>query len=502
MRLKDKIKSIPYLVRISSLAKKNNIKAWLVGGALRDMVIKKKGGTTDFDFCIERNTFLFASKFAKSINSRMIILDSKQKSYRVIAKIKGKFYTYDFTGMRGKDLRSDLLSRDFTINTLVLSLNDMPSIKIIDLLGARRDLAEKRIRVVDEPVLKDDPLRILRAFSLSSLYGFRIEKKTERMLINYKKFIGKVSKERINEELFKILSSPRAYPVIKKMSDLFIIDEVIPYVTVQRGVHQGAYHHLDVWRHSLEALLRLEALTNRRLSRNKEIRDYLYKEVTGKHKLIDVIKLAVILHDSGKPFAKKIVNKKTIFHTHEKIGADLADEVCKKLKLSLKEKDMLKKLIFWHLRPGYLADQRYPSKRAVYRFFRDTGDYGPAVIILSLADWRATRGPLTDSKKRRRHERIMLNLINKYFKDKKNKPLPKLIDGFDIMKRFNLEPSPLVGKVLKKIKEEQVLGKITNKHEAYKFAQRIIERQVTRPQRHKVTKSQVKTNTKSYRESF
>jgi len=475
MRLEDKIKSILYLTKISSLAKKNNIKVWLVGGALRDLFINKNKVITDFDFCVERNTLFFASKFGKLTRSKMIVLDSRQKSYRVIIRRKDNVYTYDFTGMRGKDLKSDLLSRDFTINTLALSLNDIPNIKIIDLLGARRDLMRKRIRMVDESVLKDDPLRVLRAFSLSCLYGFEIGKKTERFLVKYKKLLSKVSKERKKEELFKILGSSRAYPVIKKMSELFIIDEVIPYITPQRGVRQGGYHHLDVWNHSLDALLRLETLTNRRLLKDREIRDYLYREVTGKRKLIDVIKLAIILHDAGKPFAKRIVNKKTIFHTHEKIGADLIDEVYKKLKLSLKEKEILKKLIFWHLRPGYLADQRYPSKRAVYRFFRDANDYGPAVVILSLADWRATRGPLTDSKKRKRHERIMLNLIKKYFKDKKKKPIPKLIDGFDIMKRFKLEPSPLVGKVLKKIREEQALGEITSKHQAYKFAQMIIK---------------------------
>ena len=476
MRLKDKIKTIPYLDKISSLAKKSGIKAWLVGGALRDMFIKRNEEITDFDFCVDHNTFSFALKFGKLVKSKMIVLDSEQKSYRVIIKRKDKFYTYDFTRMRGKDLESDLLSRDFTVNTLALSLNDMPNIKIIDLLGARRDLISKRIKVVNEPVLKDDPLRILRAFSLSCLYGFRIEKKTEMLLVKYKKLLSKVSKERINEEVFKILSAKHAYPAIKKMSELFIIDEVVPYITNQRGVHQGAYHHLDVWGHSLDALLRLEALTNRRLSRIKEIKDYLYKNVAGKHRLIDVIKLAIILHDAGKPFAKKIVNKKTIFHTHEKIGADLIDEVYKKLKLSVKEKEILKKLIFWHLRPGYLADQNYPSDRAVYRFFRDTANYGPAVVILSLADWRATRGPLTDAQKRKRHERIMLNLIGKYFEDKKKKPVPKLVDGFDIMKRFKLGPSPLVGKVLKKIQEEQALGEVKTKRDAYKLAQMIIKK--------------------------
>ena len=477
MRLKDKIKSIPYLAEVSFLAKKNNVGVWLVGGALRDIVIKKDKEITDFDFCIERSTFFFASEFRKLTKSKMIVLDERQKSYRIIAKKEEKAYTYDFTRIRGKDLKSDLLSRDFTVNTLALSLNDMPRVKIIDLLGARRDLIKKRIKMVSRQVLEDDPLRILRAFSLSCLYGFKIEKKTERALGEYRKLLGRVSKERINEELFKILAAKKSYPAIKKMSDLFIIDEIIPCITPCRRVRQGGYHHLDVWGHSLEALFRLETLVDRRLSKDKNINNYLSKNVSGKHRLIDVIKLAVILHDIGKPPAKRIVNGKVIFHTHEKIGADLIEQVYKELKLSIKEKEIVKKLIFWHLRPGYLADQENrPSERAVYRFFRDTDDYGPAVVILSLADWRATRGPLTNSKKRRRHEKVMLNLIKKYFDDKKKKPIPKLINGFDIMRRFKIKPSPLVGEILRKIREEQELGNVRNKREAYRLAQMIIKK--------------------------
>ncbi|MCK4520120.1 MAG: hypothetical protein KAT96_03060, partial [Candidatus Omnitrophica bacterium] len=112
--------------------------------------------------------------------------------------------------------------------------------------------------------------------------------------------------------------------------------------------------------------------------------------------------------------------------------------------------------------------------RAIYRFFRDTDYEGVAVILLSFSDWRATRGPLTDAKKRRRHEKIMLGLVDKYFEDKKKKPLPKLIDGYDIMKKFKVAASPLVGKILRKVKEEQALGKVSTKAQAYKTAKTIL----------------------------
>jgi hypothetical protein len=120
-----------------------------------------------------------------------------------------------------------------------------------------------------------------------------------------------------------------------------------------------------------------------------------------------------------------------------------------------------------------LADQETPTKRAIYHFFRDTQEEGVAVILVSLSDWRATRGPLTNLKKRKKHERVMFKLINHYLEEKKKKPLPKIIDGYWLMKKFNLKPSVLIGEILRKVKEEQVLGKVKTKADAYRIAKRI-----------------------------
>ncbi|MBU0693991.1 MAG: HD domain-containing protein, partial [Candidatus Omnitrophica bacterium] len=295
-------------------------------------------------------------------------------------------------------------------------------------------------------------------------------KKTQKLMCKFKKFLENVSGERVNEELFKILSCRRSYPVIKKMDELRIIDEIIPYIDEARGVSQGGYHHLDVWSHSLETLRQFELFYRKKLVRNSEILSYLNEELAQGRQRIQIVKLACILHDIGKSFARQKKGKKTIFHTHEKIGRDLAGIIAHKLRLSLREKEVLKKLIYWHLRPGYLADQAVPSQRAIYHFFRDAEDEGVGVILVSLSDWRATRGPLIDLKKRKKHEKVMLKLIDYYFQEKKRVPLHKIVDGYDIMKKFNLTPGPLIGKILKKIKEEQALGKISAKREAYKIA--------------------------------
>lgn len=471
-------KKIPHFSILSALARKRRTTVWLVGGFLRDLYLKKNKALFDFDFCVEKDTYRVAKAFSKKIGAKLIVLDAKQKSFRLIAKKKMNTYRYDFTALRGRNFTEDLSLRDFSINTLAVNVGDKQA-ELIDYYNARRDLCKKLIRVVQEKVFLDDPLRILRGFSFMANYGFRLEVKTKRAMVKYKGLLKNVSGERLNEELFKILSADNSLSAIKMMDELKIIDELIPSIKQARGVFQGAYHHLDVWRHSLESLAEFERLYDQRLKKDREILDYLNEEFIPQRKRLYIIKLATLLHDIGKPFAKKRKKKKTIFHGHEKIGRDLVDKLADRLRLSFREREVLDKLIFWHLRPGYLADQRVPSQRAIYRFFRDTEEEGVAVILVSLSDWRATRGPLTDTKKRKKHERIMFKLIRDYFISKKKKPISKLIDGYDIMRKFNLSPSPLIGKILKKIKEEQALGKVKTKNQAYRVAKLIIDKQVS-----------------------
>jgi len=475
MNLSSKLKKIPQLSTLASLATRRKVDIWLVGGFLRDSYLKSKRPLRDFDFCVEKNTTSLAREFARKLKAKCIVLDKTTESLRVIFKRKGIFYTYDFTRMRGKDFFQDLALRDFSVNSLAVNIKQKP-LKLIDYYQARRDLKSKTVRVIKNKVIADDPLRILRGFSLMANYDFAIASGTLKIMVKNRRLIRKVSAERISEELFKIFASAHAYPAVKLLDKFRIIDEIVPEIVKMRGVHQGGYHHLGVWQHSLEALRQFEFIYQKNLSKNKNTSQYLNEEIAQGRKRLQIIKLACLLHDIGKPIAKKKANKRTIFHTHEKIGRDIVSKIGRNLRFSAREIEMLRKLTFWHLRPGYLADQLTPTQRAVYRFFRDTQEDGVAVIVLSLADWRATRGPLTNAYKRKKHEKVMLNLVDRYFSEKKKKPLAKLVDGYDIMKRFKIKPGVLVGEILRKVQEEQALGKILNKIQAYRLAQTIIPR--------------------------
>jgi poly(A) polymerase len=133
-------------------------------------------------------------------------------------------------------------------------------------------------------------------------------------------------------------------------------------------------------------------------------------------------------------------------------------------------------MVFWHLRPGYMADNYELSERAVFRYLRDTGSEAVDTLILSIADQRATRGRLTTRQSREHHEKMCLGLIKEYFRRKKEKKLPRLVNGNDLIKEFNLEPAPLIGKLLSKIEELQAIGRIKTRQEALAAAKKLIPR--------------------------
>ncbi len=480
MNKSDLRKMIPGYRDLVSCARQEKSGLWLVGGFLRDFYLKDMPQSFDFDFIVSSRARFLAECFSRKKKARCIVLDEEEKTYRVILKKKNGIYTYDFAQRRGSCLKDDLLSRDFSVNTLALPMTGKKEDRIIDISGAAQDLKRKKIRALSCKNIRNDPLRILRAFSLATRLGMKIEKKTLTMLCREKKGLGLVSAERINEELFKILDNDYSYQTIRLMSEKRILDEIIPQVTACRGVYQGRYHHLDVWNHSLETLRCLELLYRRKLRNRGEIASYLDQELAGGRTVLQIIKLACLFHDLGKPIAKKIKKLKTIVYTHEKIGAQISGEIAEKLKMSAREKDCLQKLVFWHLRPGYLADTRKPSPRSLYRFFRDTDSYGGAVIILSLADWRATRGPLTDARRRARHERIMLSLLEQYFLRQTQPEAKPLLNGYDLMKRFKLTPGPFIGQILEKLREEQAMDNISTRKEAYALARTIIDKEKIR----------------------
>jgi len=476
--MKDKDSQI-LLKKILSFKEKEKTQLYLVGGFLRDFILNKNIQNRDIDFCLKKSAIKFGKKLSKIIKAGFVVLDKEHGCCRLVKRIKDKTYTLDFTDFRGKDLKEDLLHRDFTINAFAIELNDFLNKKdiqgfIFDPFLGIKDLKEKILRIVNEDSFREDPLRILRAFSISLELNFKIDKKTISLIKRDRKLLTSVAGERIREELFKILKIPFSYDCLKMMDNLKVLEVIFPSIKNMRNVYQGPYHHLDVFEHSLETIRQLEIIF-KEFNRDNDLNSYLDEIISGEHCRRSLLKLAGFFHDIGKPKAKRWQNGKVKFHGHERIGLNFVEEISQSLKLSNPEKEILKTIVLWHLRPGYLADLEKISPRAKFRFFRDTDKEAVSVLLVSLADQRATCGPLTTKESRLRHERVVKSLIKEYFKKQKEKPIPRLISGDDLINIFKLNPSPLFGKILKQIEELQAIGKIKTKKEALSWVERFLK---------------------------
>ncbi|MFA5261837.1 MAG: hypothetical protein WC450_11480, partial [Candidatus Omnitrophota bacterium] len=171
----------PFLKIIRDLAKKRRLEVFLVGGFLRDSAIGRP--CDDFDFAVNRNAVALARAFAQRVKGAFVLLDEQHGCARVVKKERGEPRTYDFADYRAETLRKDLLHRDFTINTLVVDIGACPvDAELEDIIQDYRkalpDIRARRIRMASVKVFQEDPLRILRAFSLKAALGFEMDART------------------------------------------------------------------------------------------------------------------------------------------------------------------------------------------------------------------------------------------------------------------------------------------------------------------------------------
>lgn len=469
--------TIPYLSIIQMLARRLKIKVYLVGGALRNHFLDQDN--TDFDFATSKDGLRLARAFAQKVRGAFVLLDEEHHCARVARKENGKLLTFDFADFRACNLKGDLAHRDFTVNTLACNIYDIGQERslakvLINMNGGLKDLAKRRIAMVSAKAFAEDPLRLVRAFSLKAVFGFSINSATLSRLRKDKDLLSAVARERVRDELFKILASPRAFITLKAMHQAGLLERIIPQISLMYHLPQGGYHHLSLLEHSFETVRQLERICDEMKS-DENIKAYLEEPIASGRSRQALMKFAALLHDIGKPQTRRQEKGKTTFHGHEHVGRGIIRPITRMLKMSSAEKNMLEDMVVHHLRPGYLSNFKNPTPRAVFRYFRDTKQEAVSVLLLSLADQRSTLGPMTTKADLVHHEKIVRKLLAQYFHKAEEKKIQRLITGHDLIKKLKLSPSPLFKKILDAVEEQQALGKIATLPEALILAKKISE---------------------------
>jgi putative nucleotidyltransferase with HDIG domain len=467
------IAKIPHLARIRELALRYDSRCWLTGGFLRDCVRGAAFAKYDFDFTFSDDVEQIARDFAKAIGGTAVLLDKEKRSVRVTKKRRGGILDYDFNAMRAPTIEDDLRMRDITVNALGVDIMSRQKV-LIDVSASCDDISNRVIRVISRENITDDPLRIFRAFRFMAQLAATLDSATRTYIAEHASLLTQSAGERIADEFFKICAFPQAHRIVLEMDDTGVLDVIFPELVAMRGMEQGDYHHLDVRAHSVDTVRSFEGLCAQHVRDHAVLDVYLAEEIGQGRTRYQLLKLALLLHDVGKPATRAHGEKRTTFYEHDRVGSEMAGEICGRLKMSGKEKEFVQKMVAMHMRPGTLADMEQPTPHALYRFFRDSKGDGAGVVLTGLSDWRSTCGPGIDASRRVRHETIMLKLIDDYFAHLAKTPSLPILSGHDLL-AMGFVPGPIIGQIMEDLAQRRALGEIHTKQEARKIVRSVYD---------------------------
>lgn len=424
-----KFKLPPLVIKVLQTLEAGNFKAFVVGGAIRDLLTNIP--VTDWDFTTNATPEQIQQLFPESF------YDNRFGTVGVAAKHLGgeDDAVYEITTFRtesgysdrrrpdkvswGKTITEDLKRRDFTVNAMALT----GKLEIIDPFQGQKDLKSKIIRAVGlaDKRFNEDALRMLRAIRIASQLGFLIEPKTLEAIVKNSALINQISGERVRDELLKIIASPFPKEGIQLMFNAGLLAHILPELIATRDVAQAGHHTKDVWNHSLDSLA---------ASPSSET----------------IVRLATLLHDIGKPVVKSSREGKEItFYNHEVVGARMAKTIARRLKLSNQQTDLLWLLVRWHM---FQYEPKMTDK-AIRRFITRVGRENiNKMIMLRIGD-RVGGGSKASSWRLREFQERIKQVLYKPFDINDLK-----VDGNDIMQILKIKPGPKIGEILKKLFNE------------------------------------------------
>jgi tRNA nucleotidyltransferase/poly(A) polymerase len=474
----------------------HRLEAYLVGGAVRDWLLGRPK-VVDFDFVTPSDGLALARRVANALHGVFYALDEARGTGRAVIDTSetGKVFL-DFASYRGETLQADLADRDFTVNAIALSLGPDP--QLIDPLAGLQDLSQARLRAASDQAFQNDPVRTLRAVRQAVQFAFTIEPQTVLLVRRAAAHLDRVSPERKRDELVKLLNVPHPGQAVQLLHRLDLLPPLLPEVAATIGVSQSPPHYLDVFDHTRTALEAWAALRHSRwLDLPEPFRhhaeSYLNQQLAGDLELADLLPLALLLHDTGKPLTRTESpaddmpvesspgGTRIRFIGHERESATIAQHVMNRFRFSSQATAFVKTVVANHMRPLLLAaPQPSLSRRTIYRFFKDT--HGPgfqaglAVTLHALADHRATYPPGQGQAIEVRLQAVIRRLAEAYFEqqDQVVDP-PLLLTGRELMEHFALQPGPQIGRLLAQLREAQAAGQVQDRAAALRFVKTCLD---------------------------
>ncbi len=468
---------------------------YLVGGAVRDMLLGK--AVHDLDFAMAGNTRKAAQAVARKLESPFFMLDDHRLTARVIYRSReGKEYHLDFAALAQDNLETDLRQRDFTVNAMAVEVY-RPEV-YIDPCGGRQDLETGLLRACSPQGMLNDPLRVMRGVRFAVSLDLSILPETVAFMTQAAPELSRVSPERKRDELLRILDGPKTADAIHILDQLGAASIIMPELDALKGAKQTAPHVLDVWEHTLSTLRHLEALLDALFNRYKpgEAQDprlveaaaglqafcepvsaHLSAQIVPGRSNRSLLFYEALYHDIAKPLTMTLDEASQVHHYgHAEMGAEMAVSRARSLALSNAEIDHLHRVIAYHMRLHFLAQNNFPpTRRAIYRFFRAAGEAGVDICLVSLADTLATYGPGLPEGIWENELAVCRALLEAWWEKPAESIHPsQLLNGNDLKAGLGLKPGPLIGRLLNQLIEAQAAGEITTRNEALAYARQYL----------------------------
>lgn len=441
--------------------------AYLVGGAVRDLILGRR--PIDYDLAVAGDPAVFAGRLARHLNGRLVELGKDRFTlYRVVSPAG----CVDVSSLKEGCLTTDLLSRDFTINALACRLDNN---QVIDPLRGLDDLERHTIRMVSADNLQSDPIRLLRAHRMAVELRFHIDRATRLAIGQYAPLIRNSAGERIWTEWQVILSSPAGTRQIFGMAANGLLETLVPELSSLRRCAQNKHHAYSAFAHTLAAYRALETLL-------AEHRHMLPPGVATLIAAMDrptriTLKLAVLLHDIGKPATRSQEHGETThFYGHAARGATIADGLLRRLRAPSRIRTGVCSIIQHHQRPLSLFLNQ--SARAEGRFYRICAEQTPYILLHAIADTMGkTPAPATQSAPLLDYFKHLLT----HYVDTIQPALqgPPLLTGKDLTDLFGLPPSPRFATLLKAAADARLAGLFSNRPAALQWMQHHLQQAPT-----------------------
>ena len=434
---------VDILEKLREFSKRKGVITYLVGGYIRDRLLRRK--SSDIDIVMETDALTFAKEFALQYHLPMPVFYGRFGTAMIeVSGVKIEFATarkesYPDNSRKPDvekaTIEEDCARRDFTINAIAQNLITG---EIIDFFNGRQDIKKKIIRTPVSPdkTFYDDPLRILRGIRFATRLKFEIEKETlEGMKKNVSR-LSIVSIERISEELLKTLEAREPSRGFYLMDEVGILDVILPEVSALKEKRTD-HPCKELFPHTLKVLDNISVHT---------------KDV--------YLRMAALLHDIGKPLTLQVVDGKVSFHRHEFVGQKMAYKICRRLNIPEEKNRFIGRMIRYHLRPHLLAKEN-PTDNALRRFIREMGKDIKPLFTLAKADL-TSHNP---ARVKNALEKLtaLENRIKEINKKDKISSFKLAIDGYAIMEILGIPEGKKVGEIKKNLEDMVLDGTLKNR---------------------------------------